>query len=115
MKKLLYSLCIGTILSTMTYAQENKENGKEKKEIDQEATSPVQLPPAVQASVERELPGFLIKTTRKFETSDINGVPYYEVEAERGKESYNLQIAEDGKVLKKTALKAEVTQPKKEF
>lgn len=56
------------------------------------------LPSAVQATLSKEFAGYKIEEAEKAETS--TGV-FYEVEVEKGKTTYEVQISLEGKVLSK--------------
>jgi uncharacterized membrane protein YkoI len=58
-----------------------------------------ELPAAVQASIAKEFPGYKIEETEKTESA-ANG-SFYEIEVEKGKVTYEVQISADGKVIKK--------------
>lgn len=57
-----------------------------------------ELPPLVQAAIKKEFDGFKIEEAEKVETPE--GVTY-EVELEKGKVTYGVEFAAEGKVLKK--------------
>jgi hypothetical protein len=61
------------------------------------------LPQAVQASLKKDFEGFKFEEIEKAETPDQG--TFYEMELEKGEKSYEVQIAADGKVMKKTEKK----------
>jgi len=61
------------------------------------------LPSSVQATLTKEFAGYTIEEAEKAETPA--GI-FYEVEVEKGKATYELQISPDGKVLSKKEEKA---------
>ncbi len=58
-----------------------------------------ELPKAVQEAIAKEFAGYKIEETEKAETPDQG--TFYEMELEKGKSTIEVQIAADGKVLKK--------------
>lgn len=62
------------------------------------------LPPLVQAALKKEFEGYKVEEAEKVETSE--GV-LYEVEVEKGEVTYSVQLAKDGKILKKEEKKEE--------
>jgi hypothetical protein len=58
-----------------------------------------ELPQAVQATISKEFAGYKIGESEKAETSDKG--TFYELELVKGKSNLEVQIAADGKVLKK--------------
>ena len=62
-----------------------------------------QLPAPVQATVAKEFAGYKVEEAEKAEASD-SGM-FYELEVEKGKLKYEIQISPAGKVLKKTEKK----------
>lgn len=62
-----------------------------------------QLPSSIQATISQEFPGYKIAETEKAENSE--GSLFYEVELEKGKIKYEVQLSGEGKVLKKEEVK----------
>ena len=114
MKNLLSTLCVIIMISTVTFAQTGKEDDKRNEiKTEQGAVGSSQLPAAVQSCVDKEFPGYVVVTFRKYETAQMDEKPYYDVQVEKGKVAYTARISEDGKLLKKTAIKAEARESKK--
>lgn len=59
-----------------------------------------ELPIAVKIAVEKEIPGFKIDDAEFVST--IDGTEFYELELEKGKIEWEIQITAEGKILKKT-------------
>ncbi len=111
MKKLFYISCILIMINSIVYAQQGKQKGT----TAQDTVDAVILPVAVQAAIEKEFPGYLITAIRKFDTPEVAAGPYFEVQLEKEKEVYSVRISPEGKILKKTAIKAEAKEPTKEY
>lgn len=67
------------------------------------------LPPLVQAALKKEFDGYKIEEAEKVETPE--GISY-EVEVEKGELTYSVQLAKDGKILKKEEKKEEEGEEK---
>ena len=64
-----------------------------------------ELPQAVKATIAKDFAGFELDEIEK--ATDAKGIVFYEMEAEKGKEEFEISFDANGKLLKKELLKEE--------